>query len=59
MDRRCFVLMSLAAVAAPLVAEAEQAAKVPRVGFISSNPHLVFLETFGIDAAAPDDRRKH
>ena len=49
-DRRRFLLTSLAgALAAPLAAEAQQAGKVPRVGYLSpgtpnSNPHL--LEAF-------------
>src|SRR4030095_1929582 len=37
-DRRRFLLTSLAvAIAAPLVGEAQQAAKVPRIGFLSLN----------------------
>ena len=36
MDRRRFLLTSLAgALAAPLAAEAQQAGKVPRIGFLS------------------------
>src|SRR5262247_3174337 len=36
MDRRRFLLTSMAsALAAPLAAEAQQAAKVPRIGFLS------------------------
>jgi len=38
MDRRRFLLTSLAgALAAPLAAEAQQAAKIARVGFLATN----------------------
>jgi hypothetical protein len=38
MDRRRFLLTSLAsALAAPLAAEAQQAAKVARIGYLSTN----------------------
>jgi hypothetical protein len=45
MDRRRFLLTSLAgALAAPLVAEAQQAAKIARIGWLgdkpAGNPHL-------------------
>ena len=45
MDRRRFLLTSLAgALAAPLAAEAQQAAKVARIGYLAPNlaasPHL-------------------
>src|SRR5438093_11297859 len=44
MDRRDTVLALLALGAAPLAAEAQQAAKVPRIGYLSTNlaanPHL-------------------
>src|ERR1044071_133522 len=45
MDRRAFISGSmLALLAAPLAGEAQQAAKVPRIGFLSlnaaANPHL-------------------
>jgi putative tryptophan/tyrosine transport system substrate-binding protein len=45
MDRRRFLLTSLAvAVAVPLAAEAQQAAKIPRIGYLGTNraasPHL-------------------
>jgi putative ABC transport system substrate-binding protein len=45
-DRRCFLLTSLAgALAAPLAAAAQQAAKIARIGYLSpslasTNPHL-------------------
>ena len=37
MDRRGFILGSLATLAAPLSAEAQQAAKIPRIGFLWSS----------------------
>jgi ABC-type uncharacterized transport system, periplasmic component len=44
MDRRAFLAGAAALLAAPLVAEAQQAAKVPRIGYLASNlaanPHL-------------------
>src|SRR6266496_1848749 len=44
MDRRDTVLALLALGAAPLAAEAQQAAKIPRIGFLAANlaanPHL-------------------
>jgi putative ABC transport system substrate-binding protein len=47
MDRRRFLLTSLAgAVAAPLAAEAQQAAKVARIGYLSTNPTPHFQEAF-------------
>ena len=50
MDRRAFLAGTLALLAAPLAAEAQQAAKVARIGFlsikVSANPHMqeAFLE---------------
>ena len=39
MDRRRFLLTSLAgALAAPLAAEAQQAAKIPQIGVLGTNP---------------------
>jgi putative ABC transport system substrate-binding protein len=51
MDRRRFLLTSLTAVAAPLTAEAQQAASLPRIGFIApaslSDPRVPsFLQAF-------------
>ena len=44
MDRRRFLLTSLAVLAAPLAAKAQQAAKIARIGYLSPNlatsPHL-------------------
>jgi putative ABC transport system substrate-binding protein len=42
-ERRAFVAATLALLAAPLGAGAQQAAKVPRIGYLSNlagNPHL-------------------
>jgi len=47
MDRRCFLLTSLAgALAAPLVAEAQQAAKIFRIGYLALNPNPHFQRAF-------------
>ena len=47
MDRRCFLLTSLAgALAAPLVAEAQQAAKIIRIGYLALNPNPHFQRAF-------------
>jgi ABC-type uncharacterized transport system substrate-binding protein len=44
MDRRAFIVGGVAVLAAPLAAEAQQAAKVPRIGYLAVNlaatPHL-------------------
>jgi putative ABC transport system substrate-binding protein len=37
MERRAFVVGTLGLVAGPLVAEAQQAAKVARIGYLSAN----------------------
>ena len=37
MDRRAFLAGSAALLAAPLAAEAQQAAKVARIGYLSTN----------------------
>ncbi len=37
MDRRTFVVSAIAILAAPLVGEAQQAAKIPRIGFLALN----------------------
>ena len=42
MDRRAFIVGAVAALAAPLVGEAQQATKVYRLGYLSSNPPATF-----------------
>jgi ABC-type sugar transport system substrate-binding protein len=46
MDRRDTVLALLALGAAPLATEAQQAAKVPRIGYLALNPTPHFQEGF-------------
>jgi putative ABC transport system substrate-binding protein len=49
MDRRRFLLMSLAgAFAAPLASEAQQAGKLPRVGFLVPRPNSLSEEGFRV-----------
>jgi putative tryptophan/tyrosine transport system substrate-binding protein len=46
MDRRAFISGAAAVLAAPLAAEAQQAAKIFRIGYLATNPTPHFQEAF-------------
>ena len=60
MDRRAFIVGGVAALAAPLAAEAQPAAKVGRIGYLGTNraasPHLAEAFRQGLRSTTPSGR---